>query len=294
MVIQIVSALKLNFMLVAVTIATTPAAIANTTDRFPPTIKTSYLPVKVVGEKENLILSGVLRVPEYDAKIPAVLILHGSAGIDSRGQFYAESLHQQGIATFEIDLWGGRGLKGGSKGRPALPTFTVPDALAALTLLAERDDIDSERIGVIGFSWGGVIAMLLKNNATYEGYDKDYRFSTFVAHYPVCWAYNKVPGVKFNELSDGAMLIQTGELDDYDNPDSCPELVESLPDNQRSQIEIKVWPKAYHAWDRFAPTIIVDDPFAHQGKGGKVTLAANIETAKQSRQKAVSFFKRNL
>ncbi|WP_448549632.1 dienelactone hydrolase family protein [Thalassotalea fusca] len=295
MVIQIFTTPKLHFLLfIVVLVMGAPVATAKDTHDFPPTIKASYLPVKVGDEKNNLILSGVLKVPENDAKIPAVLILHGSAGIDNRGQFYADKLNQQGIATFEIDLWGGRGLTGGSKGRPALPTLTVPDALAALSLLANRDEIDSKRIGVIGFSWGGVIAMLLKNNATYEGYDSAYRFSAFVAHYPVCWAYNNVPGVNFNDLSDGAMLIQTGELDDYDKPESCPTLIASLPSEQRSQIEVKVWPDAYHAWDRFAPTIIVDDPFSHQGKGGNVTLSANVETAKQSRNKAVTFFKRYL
>src|SRR5262245_31184921 len=37
-------------------------------------------------------------------KVPAVLILHGSGGIDGRGAYYARALQDAGIATLEITL----------------------------------------------------------------------------------------------------------------------------------------------------------------------------------------------
>ena len=162
--------------------------------------------------------------------------------------------------------------------------------MAALTLLAQRPEVDSKRIGVMGFSWGGVMTMLLKDNSLYAKYDKPYRFSAYAAHYPVCWAYNAVPGVNFEQLNDGNLLIQTGEFDDYDTPESCKKLVATLPVQMQSQIEIKVWPGVHHAWDRLAPTMVVDDPFSHLGKGGKVTIEADYDTAIKSREKAVDFF----
>jgi hypothetical protein len=44
------------------------------------------------------------------AKVPAVLILHGSGGIDGRGAYYAKALQDAGIATLEITMFapGGR------------------------------------------------------------------------------------------------------------------------------------------------------------------------------------------
>src|SRR5262249_43899761 len=54
--------------------------------------------------------------------VPAVVILHGANGVDSRGDFYAEALNAAGIATLEIDMWEARGLVGGLN-RPPLPLF---------------------------------------------------------------------------------------------------------------------------------------------------------------------------
>ncbi len=38
-------------------------------------------------------------------KVPAVLILHGSGGVDGRGAFYAQALQDAGIATLEITMF---------------------------------------------------------------------------------------------------------------------------------------------------------------------------------------------
>src|SRR5262245_2002979 len=50
-----------------------------------------------------LTIKGKLTVPERDCsrghKLPAVLILHGSSGVDSRGDFYEAELNDAGIAT---------------------------------------------------------------------------------------------------------------------------------------------------------------------------------------------------
>ena len=47
-------------------------------------------------------------------KVPAVLILHGSGGMDDRGAFYATALQEAGIATLEIRMFqfGGRPKEG--------------------------------------------------------------------------------------------------------------------------------------------------------------------------------------
>ncbi len=59
------------------------------------------------------------------------MILHGSAGIDFRGDFYAKALNNAGIATLEIDMWEGRGISS-AEDRPPLPLFTCPDVFAPL------------------------------------------------------------------------------------------------------------------------------------------------------------------
>lgn len=48
---------------------------------------------------------GILRVPLGDGPFPAMVILHGSAGIDGRGEEMAKVLLDAGIAPIEPDMW---------------------------------------------------------------------------------------------------------------------------------------------------------------------------------------------
>src|SRR5688500_16522618 len=101
------------------------------------------------------------------AKVPAVLILHGSGGVDGRGAFHATALHESGIATLEITMFA-------TGGRPrAGHGATMPHAVAALGWLAARSDINAERLGVMGFSWGGVMTVLLSSELVQEQLGKD-------------------------------------------------------------------------------------------------------------------------
>ena len=55
-------------------------------------------------------ISGVFRMPHAPTSGAGVVILHGSAGMDSRGSMHALDLARVGIATLEIDMWGARGM----------------------------------------------------------------------------------------------------------------------------------------------------------------------------------------
>jgi dienelactone hydrolase len=96
-------------------------------------------------------VAGYLVFPTGEAKgqVPAVVVLHGSGGIDGRGEFHAKALNAAGIATLEVFMFtGGNRPRGGSRSN-----FT--HMYGALNYLANRPDIDPQRIGVMGFSWGG-------------------------------------------------------------------------------------------------------------------------------------------
>ena len=128
-------------------------------------VKVSLVAIPVTAGDKAWSTGAELRVPNPDSAMdapetaatrwPAVVILHGSGGVDSRGGWYARKLNEAGFATLELDLWAARGVSGPST-RPKSPMETVPDAYAALALLSARPDIDPARIGVMGFSWGGV------------------------------------------------------------------------------------------------------------------------------------------
>jgi len=274
-------------------IATTAAIAAHAEIIDPDVPVISYVSFQSLDPDNPLTVSGQLRVPTGGAEeqIPAVVIAHGSAGVDSRGQFYIEALNEAGIATLEIDMWAARGWLGGISGRPRGVPETLPDAYGALKFLSEQPGIDPERIGIMGFSWGGVVTMLSATLPYTEQYTGGtLKFAAHVANYPVCWVYNLIPGYEFNSFTGNPLLIQTGELDAYDEPDTCGKLVQSLQSASQEFIAVKVYPHATHAWDRLQPSMTVIDPYSHLGAGGEVEFVPNPGKAFQSRSNVVHFF----
>jgi dienelactone hydrolase len=201
-------------------------------------------------------------------------------------------------------MWEARGLAGGGD-RPVLPIVTYPDAFGALAFLSSHPSIDPDRIGVLGFSWGGVMTMasatekytLLLTSLLGDGH----RFKAHVAHYPVCYAYNLgIPGTEFggpgnNPLTGAPVLIQIGEEDDYDDGSApCFALKASLPEAEQSIVEVVSYEGADHGWDRLLVPITVQDPFSHRLAGGEVEIVPNVDQAYESRNKVVRFFLQNL
>lgn len=257
-----------------------------------------YIAFPSVDAGSPLTLAAQLRIPPVEPPMPAVVIVHGSAGVDSRGIRYAQALNDAGIASFEIDMWSPRLLLGGSdeRGRPAAVVETLPDAFGALVYLASRPEIDIDRVGIMGFSWGGIVSMLTAVQRQRDHFlgDRPLRFAAHAPFYPVCWTFGEVPDHSLEGLTGAPILIQTGADDDYDEPDSCPRLVASLPPAAQELIEVVVYPEATHAFDRLEPAFIGLDPYSHLGRGGEVRMAPNPAAAEAARSRTVAFFRRTL
>lgn len=245
-------------------------------------------------------------------RLPAVLIVHGSAGVDARGDFYESALNKAGIATLQIDMWQARGF-GAAGQRPAAIYFTYPDAFSALAFLSQQPDIDASRIGVLGFSWGGLVSMGAAERLYADTLGNGLKFKAHVAHYPVCYAWNNsvlaaqlgtTPaqfGVQWVSLTGAPVLIQVGEEDDYDNGSGpCKALAASVNPGNGGVVSVNAYPGATHAWDRLMVPIVVNDPFADQGSVFSTGTVPPVEfrpdprQANQSRERVVRFFERAL
>ncbi|MDQ6647287.1 MAG: dienelactone hydrolase family protein, partial [Pseudomonadota bacterium] len=214
--------------------------------QFHPQPRVSYVTFPNASQESPLTIAGQLRIPTSDSNVPAVVVVHGTSGVDSRGSYHASALNDAGIATLEMDMWSPRGLNGGAGpgGRPQSVPETLPDAYGALLYLASRQGIDPLRIGITGFSWGGLVSMLTATRPYSELYmgDNPLRFAAHAPFYPVCWSYNRVPGYEFAELTGAPVFIQSGECDAYDQPGSCTDLVNGLPEPARHQITVAMYP----------------------------------------------------
>ena len=247
---------------------------------------------------------------KHARKMPAVVILHGSNGVDSRGDFYERALNAEGIATLQIDMWQARGVTGIAD-RPAAPIITYPDAFNALAFLAARPDIDPERIGVLGFSWGGVVSLAAAEQLYSGEFGGGRKFAAHVANYPVCWGANDtaIPalnppaqkGTQFLHLTGAPVLIQIGSLDSYDNGTAhCVQLAASVNPSNGNVVSVNQYPGATHAWDRLMVPETALDPFADEGSYFRtgvlptVVITPDVAQAYLSRERVARFFAKNL
>jgi len=107
-------------------------------------------------------LSGTLYLPGKSATpCPAVVMIHGTSGINCVGAFYRDSILKAGIAIFEVDFK--TGIYTGPRDRPS-PDTLVAMGFAALKELRKSPAIDPDRIGIMGFSMGGHLTV----NAAFE------------------------------------------------------------------------------------------------------------------------------
>lgn len=110
----------------------------------------------------GLRLSGVVRVPDGlspGERRPAFLVLHGFGSNKDSGNVLrpAGVLGRLGYVTLCFDMRG-CGRSEGEKGR-VICLEQVEDTSNALTFLAAHPAVDPDRIGVIGTSFGGAVAV---------------------------------------------------------------------------------------------------------------------------------------
>ena len=108
------------------------------------------------GEAANIV--GHLFLPKGNAKVPVVVLMHGSGGIyDAMLEYWPKLFNAQGIGVFALDRFAPRGVKSTAEDQSLIPfAADVADAFAALRLLASHPRIEAGQIAIMGFSRGGI------------------------------------------------------------------------------------------------------------------------------------------
>ncbi len=119
------------------------------------------------NKKANIILAGTLTLPKKEGNFPAVILITGS-GPENRDEevfghkpflVIADYLTKNGIAVLRYD---DRGVAQSTGDFKTATTFDfASDVESAISYLRTRKEINSQKIGLIGHSEGGIIAPIV-------------------------------------------------------------------------------------------------------------------------------------
>ena len=216
------------------------------------------------------VIAGTLTLPADPAgRGPAMIISHGSGGIqESRELWWADQFARVGIAAFVVDSFGPRNVAQTATDQSQLSTaVNVADALVALKLLATHPRIDPARIGVLGFSKGGQVALYTELEPFRQAIiADDTRFALHVAVYPYCsdWYMSE-------RITRAPMLLLLGGQDDYTPAGPCREHAAWFK-SKGAETTVIVYPNAYHDFDSSRRPVFVRDLVTGKNCDGAIDL----------------------
>ncbi len=188
-----------------------------------------------------------------ESPVPAMVILHGSGGIaEGREYEYAQLFTQNGIAAFVVDYYAPRGVTEQTpyvmKTMAATEVDIMSDAYSALKILGTHPAIDAERIGVTGYSYGGMATRYVLDDRLKNIMAPD--VPSFALHMDIYGPCHQTLGHK--GTTGAPYLAIHGDADNSVDPALCQEVYKDL-EAAGSQVESHVIAGAGHAWENYAP-----------------------------------------
>ena len=190
---------------------------------------------------------GNLSLPKKaTAPVPAMVIAHGSGGVSNEREFWwADHLNDMGVAAFVVDSFTPRGIRETATDQTQLSTAAnVADALVALRLLVTHPRLDRQRIGIMGFSKGGQVALYTALEPFRRAVITDQtRFAAHAPLYPACNSWQAS-----DQVTGAPMLMLLGGRDNYTPPEPCQEYAQWFK-SKSTDVTVIVYPNAYHGFD---------------------------------------------
>jgi len=218
------------------------------------------------GGAVNIV--GHLFLPQGVAKVPVVLLMHGSGGIyQAMLDYWPKLLNAQGIAVFSLDRFGPRGVKNTTEDQSQIPFVAdVADAFAALRLLASHPSIDAQRIAIMGFSRGGIASWrtAVERIISAQQLPDGLRFAAHIQTYSAGCSGTLRLIVKPGVFSKAPELWIHGEADDYNPIGACRDYSKRIGE-AGTPVEFVSLPGASHKFDD-------DDQRLITVRGAQVTM----------------------
>lgn len=249
-------------------------------------------------------LNAYIWKPATPGPWPAVIMLHGRAGsysslakgkydastLSKRHKFWGEYWAKQGYLAMHVDSFAPRGFPTGFaagtyKDRPDEVSSTDArprDVYAALAYLRSRPDVIKDRIGLHGWSHGGMTTLesmganpiMGKNPTATQPPTPETGFRAAISYYPGCL----VKQAKGGYAPYAPVLIFTGTADEEVDPINCDKMVANSPAPEK--LELHKYDGAQHGFD---------DPSTSKQSNG-----ANAAATEDSIARATAYFAKHL
>ncbi|MGE0423646.1 MAG: dienelactone hydrolase family protein [Reyranellaceae bacterium] len=197
------------------------------------------VPVEVAGR--TLHLAVTLYRPQHPGRHRAVALFHGCGGVGQNILRMAQILAGKGYVAVVVDSFGARGTRDACTSRwPTVEQAVerVADIRASVAFLSARADVDATRIAVMGYSYGGGVALLY-------ALDGEPAARATIAVYPDCALQDRLGATLANRKP---LLLTMGELDDWTPVRQCEALLARIRSG-RDLVETRVYPGAHHSFD---------------------------------------------
>lgn len=149
------------------------------------------LPVEALATAPSDGAGMALYRPAGSGPFPALVIVHSCGGIRAEINGWAREAQARGYVALVLDAFSQRRIK--SVCVPSRDNAAVnfprgaKDALQAVAHLAGLPFVDPQRIGVLGFSWGGTVGLLSDGQGVAESLSGGAGPAAVVAFYPLCF-----------------------------------------------------------------------------------------------------------
>jgi dienelactone hydrolase len=191
-------------------------------------------------------ISGILRIAQGSERLPLVILVHGSGGIEENAALWERLFASMGISTFAIDSFSGRGIVSTVADQSQLGRLNmILDLYRSLTILAAHPRVDPNRIAVMGFSRGGQAVLY----ATLKRFQKMWNPSgidpaAYIALYAPCITTY----IGDTQVTDHPIRIFQGRSDDWVESAPCRAYFERLKATAKD-VQMTEYPNTWHAFD---------------------------------------------
>jgi dienelactone hydrolase len=245
----------------------------------------------------DITLNAILYRPAGAGPFPAVVALHGCAGLYGRDRAlaprhvdWAERLTEHGFIVLFPDSFGSRGAQSQCKTDDRVASSSrerVDDAFAAKAYLQSRLDVEADAISLLGWSNGGSTVLYAVRKGR-EAKDSKRDFAKAIAFYPGC----RTPIERSDWHARIPLMVLIGALDDWTPAEPC----EALAANAKAAgepVSLVVYQGAYHDFDHPNLPIRTHSGLVYTANGtGRAHTGTNPAARQDALKRVPDFLKR--